>query len=82
MFGGNYEYAFDENNTLGASYLNFQADSLPERDGLSVYNLRAYVAGGGHLVTRVEGSFTNVVGLPLEATARLLRRFGLTPADP
>ena len=44
VFGGNYEYAFDENNTLGASYLNFQADSLPERDGLSVYNLRAYVA--------------------------------------
>ncbi|HEX5912105.1 MAG TPA: hypothetical protein VFY54_03120, partial [Rubrobacter sp.] len=44
VFGGNYEYAFNENNTLGASYLNFQADSLPERDGLSVYNLRAYVA--------------------------------------
>jgi hypothetical protein len=44
LFGANYEYAFNENNTLGASYLNFQADSLPQRDGMSVWNLRAYVA--------------------------------------
>jgi hypothetical protein len=44
VFGGNYEYAFNDANTLGASYLNFQSDSLPDRDGLSVYNLRAYVA--------------------------------------
>jgi hypothetical protein len=44
LFGGNYEYAFNENNTLGASYLNFQSDSLPERDGMSVYDLRAYLA--------------------------------------
>jgi septum formation protein len=37
---------------------------------------------GGHLVARVEGCFTNVVGLPLGTTARLLRAFGLSPADP
>ena len=37
---------------------------------------------GGQLVARVEGCFENVVGLPLETTARLLRRFGLSPAGP
>jgi septum formation protein len=36
---------------------------------------------GGHLVARVEGCYTNVVGLPLGTTARLLRLFGLAPAD-
>jgi septum formation protein len=36
---------------------------------------------GGHLVARVEGCYTNVVGLPLGTTARLLRLFGLVPAD-
>jgi septum formation protein len=37
---------------------------------------------GGQLVARVEGCFENVMGLPLETTARLLRMFGLSPADP
>jgi septum formation protein len=37
---------------------------------------------GGHLVARVDGCYTNVVGLPLGTTARLLRGFGLAPADP
>ena len=32
---------------------------------------------GGRLVERVEGCYTNVVGLPLTTTARLLRAFGL-----
>jgi hypothetical protein len=44
LWGANYEFAFNDANTLGATYLNFQADSLPGRDGLSVYNLRAYIA--------------------------------------
>jgi hypothetical protein len=44
LWGGNYELALGEANTLGASYLHFSADSLPNRDGMSVYNLRAYVA--------------------------------------
>ena len=37
---------------------------------------------GGRLVGRVDGCYTNVVGLPLRTTARLLRAFGLTPAPP
>jgi len=33
--------------------------------------------GGGALVAGFVGSYTNVVGLPLDATARLLREFGV-----
>ena len=44
VFGANYEFALNETNTLGASYLNFQSDSLPDRDGMSVYDLRANLA--------------------------------------
>jgi septum formation protein len=36
---------------------------------------------GAHLVERVEGCYTNVVGLPLGTTARLLRGFGLAPQE-
>ena len=44
LYGANYELALGEANTLGATYLHFNADSLAARDGMSVYNLRAYVA--------------------------------------
>lgn len=37
---------------------------------------------GGRLVTRIEGCYTNVVGLPLRTTAELLRAFGLAPLEP
>lgn len=37
---------------------------------------------GGTLVAGLEGSRSNVVGLPLEATAALLRRFGVTVSAP
>jgi septum formation protein len=33
--------------------------------------------GGGALVAGFVGSYSNVVGLPLTATARLLREFGV-----
>ena len=32
---------------------------------------------GGRLVAEVEGCYTNVVGLPVEATRRLLREWGV-----
>jgi septum formation protein len=37
---------------------------------------------GGRLVARVEGCYTNVVGLPVSTTARLLRTFGLEVREP
>jgi septum formation protein len=37
---------------------------------------------GGALVTGLEGSFSNVVGLPLEETARLLAAFGVPVSAP
>jgi len=46
LWGANYEYAFGEDTTLGATYMNWSADAddAPQRDGLEVYNLRAYMA--------------------------------------
>ena len=63
--------------------------------GLSAAAIEAYVASdewvdkagayaiqetADRFVRRVEGSFTNVVGLPMELTGRLLARFGRGPA--
>ena len=42
LWGLNYELALGEDNTIGATYLKTYSDSLPNRDGMSVYNLRAY----------------------------------------
>ncbi|HWC72994.1 MAG TPA: hypothetical protein VG454_03580 [Gemmatimonadales bacterium] len=42
--GANYERTIGEATTLGASYMHFMADSLPRRDGMNVFNLRAYTA--------------------------------------
>ena len=39
----------------------------------------AVQGAGGRLVERVDGCFTNVVGLPVRTTARMLRAFGLAP---
>jgi hypothetical protein len=57
LWGVNYEYAFGEDTTLGASYLKVSADpnERPERDGLAVYNLRAFTA-----------PFPNLKGLSFE----------------
>jgi hypothetical protein len=46
LFGGNYEFAFNDANVLGVTYLNFQADPtlFASRDGMSVMNARAFLA--------------------------------------
>ena len=46
LWGGNYELALGEKTTLGATYLKFYADEdvRPERDGLNVYDARAFTA--------------------------------------
>lgn len=42
----------------------------------------AYAAQGhgAEIIAGIEGSFTNVVGLPIEQTVRVLREFGIVPA--
>ncbi|HEY5809356.1 MAG TPA: hypothetical protein VIT67_15385, partial [Povalibacter sp.] len=45
LWGVNYEYAFSETTTLGATYMKWSANALaPQRDGLDVYNARAFIA--------------------------------------
>jgi hypothetical protein len=46
LSGVNYEYALGEHSTFGATYMKFYADSevKPNRDGLNVFNVRAYTA--------------------------------------
>jgi Alginate export len=45
LWGVNYEYAFNENNTVGATYMKWSAnDNAPQRDGLDVYDVRAFIA--------------------------------------
>jgi septum formation protein len=42
----------------------------------------AYAAqgGGAEIIEKIEGSVSNVVGLPIEQTRRLLRQFGIKPS--
>jgi hypothetical protein len=44
LWGANYELAPGGANTFGLTYLGFWSDSLPDRDGMSVVNARAYLA--------------------------------------
>jgi hypothetical protein len=46
LWGANYEYSLGETTTLGATYMKWFADAeiKPGRDGLNVFNLRAYTA--------------------------------------
>lgn len=43
----------------------------------------AYAAqgAGSEIIKKIEGSFTNVVGLPMERTTSELRRFGIVPTE-
>ena len=45
-------------------------------DKAGAYAAQGY---GKEIIKRIEGSYSNVVGLPMEATARLLRAFGINP---
>jgi hypothetical protein len=43
-YGVNFEYAWNEDNTLGATWSSWTANGLrPERDGMDLINLRAYL---------------------------------------
>jgi hypothetical protein len=44
VWGGNYEIAPTDRTTLGATYMQTLSDSNPVRDGMNVFNVRAYTA--------------------------------------
>ena len=46
LWGANYEFSLGEDTTLGATYMRWFADAgfLSRRDGLNVFNVRAYTA--------------------------------------
>jgi hypothetical protein len=50
LWGANYEYSIGEETTIGATYMKWSADAElePGRDGLNVFNLRAYSAPFRH----------------------------------
>jgi nucleoside triphosphate pyrophosphatase len=73
---------------------NFQEMSRVHVRALNDGAIRAYLAKidpldkagayaaqghGGEIIERIEGSYTNVVGLPMEATSQVLQLFGVTP---
>ena len=45
-------------------------------DKAGAYAAQGY---GTEIIQRIEGSYSNVVGLPMEKTTRALRAFGVTP---
>lgn len=46
LAGINYEFSLDDENTFGVTYMKGRADAAvePDRDGLHVFNVRAYTA--------------------------------------
>jgi hypothetical protein len=46
LWGVNYEFSPNDSNTFGVTYMKWFADAAlkPDRDGLNVFNLRAYTA--------------------------------------
>jgi len=53
-------------------------DYLSRIDPLDKAGAYAAQGHGAEIIERVEGSFSNVVGLPMEKTSRALRAFGIT----
>jgi nucleoside triphosphate pyrophosphatase len=54
------------------------ANYLAKVDPLDKAGAYAAQGRGVEIIERIEGSYTNVVGLPMEETARVLRVFGIT----
>jgi septum formation protein len=56
-------------------------DYLAKIDPLDKAGAYAAQGYGTEVIERIEGSYSNVVGLPMEKTARALRAFGVNPAQ-
>ena len=55
-------------------------DYLAKMNPLDKAGAYAAQGHGTEIIERIEGSYSNVVGLPMEETARALRAFGITAA--
>ena len=54
---------------------------LEKIDPLDKAGAYAAQGDGQDIIQKIEGSYTNVVGLPMEKTSRALALFGVTPSD-
>lgn len=52
---------------------------LAKIDPLDKAGAYAAQGDGQDIIEKIEGSYTNVVGLPMEKTTRVLREFGINP---
>ena len=54
---------------------------LAKIDPLDKAGAYAAQGNGAEIIAKIEGSFTNVVGLPMEKTITALAKFGIRPRD-
>ena len=73
--------SFDEISRVRFHRLSKQKidNYLTETNPLDKAGAYAAQAAGSEIIERIDGSFTNVVGLPMEKTGRVLRDFGVNP---
>ena len=74
----------DTNIYLPGADIDFNVESNFTENLDTVGQAGAYAAQehGEKIIAVVDGSWTNVVGLPMDETAAALRRFGIEPASP
>ncbi len=73
-------HSFQEVSQVCFRKLNHRAIAkyLAKVDPLDKAGAYAAQGHGVEIIERIEGSYSNVVGLPMEETARVLRAFGIT----
>ncbi|MEY2519384.1 MAG: nucleoside triphosphate pyrophosphatase [Verrucomicrobiota bacterium] len=80
-FGRGQAHSFQEISRVQFRKLDPRAVAkyLAKIDPLDKAGAYAAQGHGTEIIARIEGSYSNVVGLPMEQTARVLRLFGIKP---